>query len=159
MTAGDWACWDGESLELQRRLIRWYGINLASACPEPGFRRGYDNILAGPGGLLGAVHFPDAGITMPIFHDGWEGEGFVHRADSSFPAGEGGAAVLTLSGDHKAFFTVCQSLKQNGVFCISILDRTLTYRITAECPEENSCILELSWEGKVLRLTGILEEE
>lgn len=52
--------WAGESLELQLRLARWYGCNLQLEHPESGFREGYDNILAGPGGIMGWVEFPHA---------------------------------------------------------------------------------------------------
>lgn len=163
LSAGSgWACWEGERLELQRRLVRWYGIHLESESPEPNFRESYENILAGPGGMMGAIHFPEAGITMPIFHDGWEGQGFVHRAASAFPAGEGGTAVLTLAENQPGAMKICQSLKTGSVFQIWILDRILTYRITEklpDAPEEDGCVLEITREGEVLRLMGILEKE
>lgn len=158
--AGDWNCWEGEALELQRRLVRWYGINLASDRPEPGFREGYGNILAGPGGMIGLIHFPDMEITMPIFHDGWEGAGFVHDAASPFPAGEDGTAVLTLAKNQWDFLKAWLSLENDWVFQILILDRILTYRIVAQLPEasEAACVLVIDQE-EALRLTGILEQK
>ena len=159
VAAGDRVFWEGECLELQRRLVRWYGINLESDRPETNFRESYDNILAGPGGLMGTIHFPDARITLPIFHDGWEGEGFVHCADSPFPVGEGGTAVLILTENQPEFLKVWQSLNTDSVFQICILDQTLTYRITEELPGEDSCVLVISRAGDGLRLTGVLERK
>lgn len=156
---GAWDCWEGEELELQRRLVRWYGINLESRCPEQGFRESYDSILAGPGGMMGAIRFPDTGITVPVFHQGWAGAGFIHDGDTPFPAGEGGTPVLTLAGDRQLLLAVYQSIKQDGVFQILILDGILTYRFTEEAPEEVGCVLVIPREGGELRLTGVLLPE
>lgn len=152
-----WDCWEGETLELQRRLVRWYAIHLEGNRLEQDFLESYHNILAGPGGLMGAVYLPDAEITIPIFHDGWRGEGFVHEAQTPFPAGEGGVAVLQLSENQSGYLRVCQSLRPGDLFQICILDRTLTYRITEELPGEDCCVLVIALEGGALRLTGVLE--
>ncbi len=159
---GNWDCWKGEEMELQRRLVRWYGLNLASDCPEPGLRESYGNILAGPGGIMGEIRFPDMGITLPIFHDGWQGEGFVHDASSPFPAGEAGTAVLTLGKNQWDFARAWLSLGDGGVFQILILDRILTYRTATKLPEEPgkpACVLVIGRGEEALRLTGILVQE
>lgn len=155
----DWDCWEGADLELQRKLIRWYGIHLEEKRLEPEFLESYQNILAGPGGLMGAVHFPDAGITIPIFHHGWSGEGFVHEAQTPFPAGESGVAVLRLSEKRSEYQEVCRMLEQGDLFQICILDRTFTYRIAEALPGEEGCVLVIPKDGGTLRLMGILEPE
>ena len=158
----DWMLWEGEMLELQRRLVRWYGICLEDEGQSTALRESYENILAGPGGLMGVIRFPEAEITLPIFHHGWEGNGFVHDPDSPFPVGEGGTAVLTMGLTTPEASALGRLLAEAEVFQICILDRILTYRITREAPGEmvaDACVLVISGAGEALRLTGVPETE
>lgn len=160
--------WEGEALELQRRLVRWYGINLTSPDPEPGFREAYGSILAGPGGVMGWVRFPGSGAQLPVYHEGSSGEGFVHSADSPFPAGEGGTAVLTLAGDRAALWQAWLAPEPGMEFQVHILDRVLTYCVTSVTPGvpipegepgEDRCLLIFFRDGGAVPVLGIRVED
>ena len=155
--------WAGESLELQRRLVRWYNLNLRSDQPEPGFREGYDSILAGPGGLMGWVEFPDTGAVLPLFHDGCAGEGFLHQKDSPFPTGEGGTSVLRLSSSQQALWSAWLTREPGQLFRVHILDLVVTYRIRSPEPgmitTDDCCILIFSVDGEDLTVHGIREPQ
>lgn len=157
--------WEGEDLELQRRLVRWYGINLRSRQPEPGFREAYDSILAGPGGIMGWVEFNEA--TLPLFHEGSVGEGFLHQLDTPFPTGEYGTAVLRLSGDQTGLWAAWLAPKTGDSFRIHILDTVVTYRIqSAERGEpllhpadtDSRCLLVIDWDDERLVIVGVPEK-
>ena len=80
---------------LQRKLARWYNVNLRSDTPESGFQEAYSGILWQEGGIMGYIEIPSLGLTLPILHDGESG-GFVHDAGSDFPIGcRGNHSVLT----------------------------------------------------------------
>lgn len=164
--AESWSGWAGERLELQRRLVRWYGFNLQSDHPEPGFRESYRSILAGPGGVMGWVEFPQ-GSTLPLFHEGCTGEGFLHQKDTPFPTGEGGRSVLWLSSRRQSQWERWLAPEAGQVFRVHILDLTVTYRIhsveyggsiPAPEPSDNQCVLIFPRTGGDLRVLGIREE-
>lgn len=158
MDRGGWA---GESLELQRRLVRWYNLNQRSDQPEEGFREGYDSILAGPGGIMGWVEFPDNGAVLPLLHDGCAGEGFLHQKDSPFPTGEGGTSVLRLSSSQQALWSAWLPQDPGQIFRIHILDLVVTYRIPSpepgRIPADADCILIFPGEGEAMMVYGILD--
>ena len=159
---GDIARWEGESRELQRRLVRWYGWNLKSHRPEPGFRDAYSTILAGEGGIMGWISFPDSGTVLPLLHQGCEGQGFVHRKSSPFPTGDGGTAVLELSDEVDCRYDLWRTLGEGTVFQIHILDQMLTYRIVGLPPEEDAeadrCLLVLVRDHVDVMLLAVREE-
>ena len=154
--------WTGESLERQRRLVRWYNLNLQSECPESGFRECYHSILAGPGGLIGWGEFPDTGAVLPLLQDGSAGAGFLHRQDTPIPNGEGGVSVLRLSSRQQMLWLSWRAPEPGDVFRIHILDLVLTYRIQAptadEALPEESCLLLFPWKGEDFAIQGILVE-
>lgn len=146
--------WTGEKLALQRRLVRWYHFNLRSDQPEPGYEERYHSILAGPGGVMGWVEFPDARSELPLMHEGAATEGFQHQKDTPFPVGDGGTAVLWLHSPQRALWTGWLAPEPGQVFRIHILDMTLTYRIRSVAPgrePEDTAAME---DGCILVLPG-----
>lgn len=122
--------WEGETLELQRKLVRWYNWNLTANRPDWRFRETYGSILAGPGGVMGTIRFPAAEAELPLLHEGCEGEGFIHRADSAFPIGDGNT-VLIFGREQALLWASWLGLEEGSLFEIRILDMVVTYRVTS----------------------------
>lgn len=154
--------WEGENLELQRRLVRWYALNLQSEQPEPGFHEGYNSILAGPGGIMGWVEFPDTGAVLPLRHEGCTGEGFLHQRDTPFPTGEGGTSILWLSSGQQELWSAWLAMEPEQIFRVHILDLMITYRM--QSPEsgmiatDDCCVLIFPRAGEDLTVLGIRED-
>lgn len=83
------------NVSLQRKLARWYNVNLISDTPEEGFEQAYSGILWHEGGIMGYIEIPSLELILPILHEGGSG-GFIHDARSAFPiGGRGNHTVLT----------------------------------------------------------------
>lgn len=159
--------WAGERLEMQTRLARWYNLNLRSGSPEPGFSEAYGNILAGPGGMMGWLEFPNREAVLPLFHESGSGEGFCHQKNTPFPIGDDGTTVLRLNSRQPVLWAGWLAPEPGQVFRIHILDRVLTYRIGSLVSDgtivdtsavEDGCVLIFSESGTDLLVLGIREE-
>ncbi len=97
---------------------------------------GYDDILNVSGtGIMGYITIEKINVELPIYHGTSEGilqTAVGHMQGSSLPTGgTGNHIVLSAhSGLSDAeLFTNLDQMEEGDTFCISVLDRTLTYQV------------------------------
>lgn len=138
---------------LQLELARWYNFQLTQGVIPP--ENTYNSILFYTDGILGSVEIPSLPLHQPIYHDNI-GTGFGHAPTSPFPIGETGThSILTTEES--------LPLAVGDQFLIHILDKTLTYRITAirtdwdttAVPGVNYCSILI---GDTWQILGIRED-
>lgn len=136
--------YDPESLELRRRLMRWYNLNLCADSPEDHYLDTYLTMVPTSTGLLGYVELED-GEFLPVYPDGCtepETAGFVHTMDSGFPAvGMGRYSVLTWSGGADG---ADDRFREGDMLWIYILDQVQAYRVESVARAEPDFS---AWEG------------
>lgn len=141
---------EGERL-LQWNLARWYGRNLTTDHPDPGFRAAYDKILAFEDGVLGILILGDE--MLPIYHQGalQSIPGAEHRAASAFPLGtRESCCLLRLPDGWDA-----GAMDARSVLKIRCLDRTTLYRPvqTEDQPDTAEAVLGLILENRTIWCT------
>lgn len=135
---------DPETAELQRRLARWYNLNLIDASPDESYRMAYASIVTGENGVLWVVELEN-GWFIPVYGGAEEQlqYGFYHREDSSFPVGSAGEnAVLYWLPEMPDAQAWCDrmGLAEGGAFWFHIWDERILYRvvsITDDQPKES----------------------
>lgn len=128
------------TIEMQKKLARWYNGNLRSAHPDVGFERSYDSILFFEDGMLGYVEIPGQTLSIPIYHNIRE-DGFFQNPYSAFPTG-GEGNQTKLHTDRKIV------LREGELFYIHILQDVLAYQVGGA--GEDKCLLicdDVCYEG------------
>lgn len=154
-----------ETCRMQENLALWYNHGLRHGEDPEILAEAYDGILDCGGGLMGILEVPEAGIRMPVYHDGTgEGTGLRHDPGTPFPiGGDGNHTVLRGSVGQL-------NLEAGDVFCIHIPGMKLTYHVQqvvslenppeavdAE-PEADQCTLMLADDENWLLICGSREE-
>lgn len=145
---------DPESVELRRRLMRWYNLNLWADSPEVGFQDAYITMVPPSTGLLGYVEL-EGGVYLPIYPDGYqraEAAGFAHTMESGFPAvGMGCYSVLAWTGGAEIGD---DWLLEGDVLWICILDQMQAYRVDSVVHAEPDILGREGAEMCALTLPG-----
>lgn len=120
-----------EAEEFNKELASLGGFKLT-----PGLKKRYYDILDVSGtGVIGTIHIPAIGVSMPIYHGNSDAVLQVaagHMEGSSLPVGgEGTHAVIAAhTGMASAeLFTKLKDVKVDDYFAIKVLDKLLTYQV------------------------------
>lgn len=125
---------DTMDIAQQCRLAEEYNAKLL-ASGEKMTQEEYNGILDVDDGMMGYLEIPKLGTYLPIYHGTEEAvlaKGVGHLEGSALPiGGEGNHSVLA---GHTGFpgaelFTDLTELAEGDIFCVTVLDRTLTYEV------------------------------
>ena len=123
----------------------------------------YNDILSVTNeGIMGSVDIPVINVRLPIYHGTdkeFLDEGAGHLMGSSFPVG--GESTHAIISAHtalpgKQFFDKLTEVKKDDVFYISVLDRTLEYKVTniqVVLPSENQSLSIIKGKDLVTLVT------
>ncbi|MBQ2972368.1 MAG: class C sortase [Ruminococcus sp.] len=121
----------------------------------------YENILNITGnGVMGTVSIPIINCNLPIYHGSSDevfDKGAVHMASTSFPiGGENTHSVISAHTAYpgKVFFDKLTDVESGDYFYITILDKTLAYKvcqIDVVLPNETN-LLKLAKEQDIITL-------
>lgn len=123
----------------------------------------YDRtLLVGESPLMGVVNIDKIGLKLPIYHgtsDSALSDGAGHMEGTSLPLG--GIGKHTVLSAHRGLpgsrlFTDLDKLEEGDIFTVTVLDRTLTYkvdRIVVTLPGETQYLLPVSGEDYCTLLT------
>lgn len=98
--------------------------------------KSYDNILNFGNGLICYVNIPEVNVKLPVYHSSVKDvltKGAAHLKHSSFPIGGNNThSVISAHSGYptQKFFDDLDELKIGDVFYITILDKTLKYKVS-----------------------------
>lgn len=114
-----------DTLELQRKLVRWYNLNLVSDRKDRDYSKAYWDILDLSDHAFGYISVPSLGIRQPIYHgtqDAVLEKGAGHVQQSAFPTGgEGNHSVMMVNF----------SLEEGDYFYIHILQEVRPFQVVS----------------------------
>ena len=98
--------------------------------------KSYDEILNFGNGLICYINIPEVNVKLPVYHSSVKDvltKGAAHLKNSSFPIGGNNThSVISAHSGYPAqkFFDELDELKIGDVFYISILNKTLKYKVS-----------------------------
>ena len=114
---------DGDTVQLHRKLARWYNLMVSEKTLTKEIEDAYWSILNLSDGIMGYLEIPSAKLMVPIYH-GEEGasKGMGHVPESALPIGGLGNHCLLISD------IACDNIREGDTIILYILDEMLIYK-------------------------------